>query len=316
MSHSSRSKAASIAAFKARQQAAFDAERARWQETRPGESGAAGDDIADFELDGALPSGATAVESPVPGSVWKILVEPGREVSAGETLIIVESMKMEIAVCAPVERLGARGALRRGPVRAARPGFGDHGGRMTLSLDIANLERLYVGGEATPGGIVREVYARIRARGVRPDWITLVDEEDAIAKARAAPRGRLYGIPFAVKDNIDVAGLPTTCACPEFAYVAERSATVVERLGAGRRDPDRQDQSRSVRHRPERNPLALWHPGELVQSRLHCRRIELRLGGRRRGRPRVLRARHRHRGLGARARRLQQHRRAQADARV
>ena len=101
---------------------------------------------------------------------------------------------------------------------------------MTLSFDIANLERLYVGGEATPGGIVREVYARIRARGVRPDWITLVDEEDAIAKARAAPRGRLYGIPFAVKDNIDVAGLPTTCACPEFAYVAERSAMVVERL--------------------------------------------------------------------------------------
>ncbi len=42
--------------------------------------------------------------------------------------------------------------------------------------------------------------------------------------------GPLYGIPFAVKDNIDVAGLPTTCACPEFAYVAERTATVVERL--------------------------------------------------------------------------------------
>ena len=51
------------------------------------------------ELDGAL--AATAVESPVPGSVWKILVEPGREVAEGETLIIVESMKMEIAVCAP-----------------------------------------------------------------------------------------------------------------------------------------------------------------------------------------------------------------------
>jgi allophanate hydrolase len=101
---------------------------------------------------------------------------------------------------------------------------------MTVSLDIANLERLYVGGEATPGGIVRQVYARIRAKGVRPDWITLVDEEDAIAKARAAPHGRLYGIPFAVKDNINVSGLPTTCACPEFAYVAERSATVVERL--------------------------------------------------------------------------------------
>jgi allophanate hydrolase len=101
---------------------------------------------------------------------------------------------------------------------------------MTVSLDIANLERLYTECEATPERIVREVYARIRARGVRPDWITLVEEERAIAKARAAPRGSLYGIPFAVKDNIDVAGLPTTCACPEFAYVPPRSATVVERL--------------------------------------------------------------------------------------
>jgi allophanate hydrolase len=98
---------------------------------------------------------------------------------------------------------------------------------MTVSLDIANLERLYAGGETTPEDIVREVYAHIGARGVRPDWITLVDEDAAVAKARAAPRGSLYGIPFAVKDNIDVAGLPTTCACPEFAYVAERSARVV-----------------------------------------------------------------------------------------
>jgi urea carboxylase len=93
--------AASIAAFKARQQAAFDAERARWQETRHDESAGNGNDAPDFELDGVLPPGAMAVESPVPGSVWKVLVEAGREVSEGETLIIVESMKMEIAVCAP-----------------------------------------------------------------------------------------------------------------------------------------------------------------------------------------------------------------------
>jgi allophanate hydrolase len=42
----------------------------------------------------------------------------------------------------------------------------------------------------------------------------------------------LYGIPFAVKDNIDVAGLPTTCACPEFAYTPERNAAVIDRLEA------------------------------------------------------------------------------------
>jgi len=101
---------------------------------------------------------------------------------------------------------------------------------MAVSLDIASLERLYASGEATPESIIREVYARIEAKGRRPDWITLVEEETATAKALAAPRGPLHGIPFAVKDNIDVAGLPTTCACPDFAYVADRSATVVERL--------------------------------------------------------------------------------------
>jgi urea carboxylase len=93
--------AESIAAFKAKQQAAFDAERGRWQETAGDTTLAIVDETPAFEADGALPFGATAVESPVPGSVWKVLVEPGSEVSAGETLIIVESMKMEIAVTAP-----------------------------------------------------------------------------------------------------------------------------------------------------------------------------------------------------------------------
>jgi len=101
---------------------------------------------------------------------------------------------------------------------------------MTFSLDIAALERLYASGEATPVDVVREIYARIWARGVEPDWITLVEEDTALVMAHAAPRGPLHGIPFAVKDNIDVAGLPTTCACPAFAYVPERSATAVKRL--------------------------------------------------------------------------------------
>ena len=52
------------------------------------------------------------------------------------------------------------------------------------------------------------------------------------ADPRAIARLPLYGIPFAVKDNIDVAGMPTTAACPAFSYVPERSATAVERLEA------------------------------------------------------------------------------------
>jgi urea carboxylase len=91
----------SIASFKARQQAAFNAERARWHQTSEETNAAASEAVIEVEVDEALPFGSTAVDSPVPGSVWKILVEPGSTVAEGEPLIIVESMKMEISVCAP-----------------------------------------------------------------------------------------------------------------------------------------------------------------------------------------------------------------------
>jgi allophanate hydrolase len=103
---------------------------------------------------------------------------------------------------------------------------------MSMSLDIASLKAAYASGALLAEDVIAEVYARIRTRGERPVWIALVDESLARERARAAPRGPLYGIPFAVKDNIDVAGLPTTCACPVFAYTPDRSATVVERLEA------------------------------------------------------------------------------------
>lgn len=59
----------------------------------------------------------------------------------------------------------------------------------------------------------------------------------------------LYGIPFAAKDNIDVAGFTTTAACPAFAYEATQDAVAVQRLKRGRRRAG-QDQSGPVRHRP------------------------------------------------------------------
>jgi allophanate hydrolase len=106
------------------------------------------------------------------------------------------------------------------------PALGDQ------SLDIEALTAGYASGALTPAGVIAEVYRRIGEMGERPVWITLVPMAQAIEKADRAPNGPLFGVPFAVKDNIDVAGLPTTCACPDFSYVPERSATVVERLEA------------------------------------------------------------------------------------
>ncbi len=89
-------------------------------------------------------------------------------------------------------------------------------------------------GAATPAETVAASYARIRAHGDPAVFITLRDEADAIAEAKAiaATDGRvpLYGVPFAVKDNIDVKGLPTTAACPAFAYEPSQDATCVARL--------------------------------------------------------------------------------------
>lgn len=101
-----------------------------------------------------------------------------------------------------------------------------------MKLDISTLKSAYAGGALTPEAVLDEVYSRIAARGERPVWITLVPKEKALAALARAPRGPLWGIPFAVKDNIDVAGLPTTAACPDFAHVPERSARVVELLEA------------------------------------------------------------------------------------
>ncbi len=89
--------------------------------------------------------------------------------------------------------------------------------------------------------------------------------------ASVATQMPLWGIPFAVKDNIDAAGLPTTAACPAFAYTPKVSATAVDRLLAAGAHPDRQDQPRPVRDRPGGRAHALSGAQECVRSRRSCR---------------------------------------------
>jgi urea carboxylase len=91
--------AESIQSFKSGQQAAFDAERKRWLES--GQLGYS--TISDAALptpsaESDLPAGTHAIESHVPGSIWKLAVACGARVRRGDTLVVVESMKMEVAV--------------------------------------------------------------------------------------------------------------------------------------------------------------------------------------------------------------------------
>ncbi|HEX7812039.1 MAG TPA: urea carboxylase, partial [Burkholderiales bacterium] len=94
--------AASIAAFKAKQQAAFEAERERWRAAGQADySAEEADADAAADVVGALPANGRAVASQLAGNVWKIPVKPGDRVAEGDALVIVESMKMEFPIAAP-----------------------------------------------------------------------------------------------------------------------------------------------------------------------------------------------------------------------
>lgn len=80
-----------------------------------------------------------------------------------------------------------------------------------------------------PTETIAAVYDRIESEPLNPVWISLVPRATALEMAAAAS-GPLAGAPFAVKDNIDVAGVPTTAGCPAYAYEPAAHATVVERL--------------------------------------------------------------------------------------
>ncbi|WP_421761526.1 urea carboxylase [Devosia sp.] len=87
-----------ITRFKTRQQAAFDAERQRWKDE--GLDSFIADDAGNGATEGEIPAGCFGVGSSVPGNVWKVLVETGTAVEAGQPVAIIESMKMEITVTA------------------------------------------------------------------------------------------------------------------------------------------------------------------------------------------------------------------------
>ena len=101
---------------------------------------------------------------------------------------------------------------------------------------VAEILDAYRAGKTTPADIVARSYARLRALNDPAIFISLREEKEALAEAEKLASGPrdlpLYGIPIAIKDNIDVRGLPTTAACPDFSYRPTNDATSVARLRA------------------------------------------------------------------------------------
>ena len=162
--------------------------------------------------------------------------------------------------------------------------------------------------------VIEHVYQQIEATGLRPVWISLVPRPEALARAAALSTANpeelpLYGVPFAVKDNIDVAGMATTAGCPAYSYQPAASATVVKLLEAagailiGKTNLD-QFATGLVGVRSPYGACASVFDDRYIAGRfqrgLSCRRGE--------GIGQLL-ARHRYRGLRARTCRLQQSRR-------
>lgn len=104
-----------------------------------------------------------------------------------------------------------------------------------IPLTFASLRQAYADG-IQPERVIEQVYARIEEVSDPNIFLCLFPKDDLLTEATALgaydETRPLWGVPFVIKDNIDVAGKPTTAACPEFAYIPEETAFVVRRLQA------------------------------------------------------------------------------------
>ncbi|MBE9065276.1 allophanate hydrolase [Leptolyngbya cf. ectocarpi LEGE 11479] len=107
-----------------------------------------------------------------------------------------------------------------------------------ILLTVSSLQKNYSKGSLTPVQVIKTIIAKLKQRGDDGIWTCTLSEETlseravALTNMSASQRSQLplWGIPFSVKDCIDVAGIPTSAACPAFAYNATHTNPVVQKL--------------------------------------------------------------------------------------
>jgi allophanate hydrolase len=105
-----------------------------------------------------------------------------------------------------------------------------------LGPSVARMLEAYRTGAATPSNVVEDFSDAVASRGDDGTWINVVDRDELRAAAEALEASPdawslpLYGIPFGVKDSIDVSGYPTTLACPDYAYTPDTTAPAIQAL--------------------------------------------------------------------------------------
>jgi allophanate hydrolase len=105
------------------------------------------------------------------------------------------------------------------------------------SLDLRTLSGLYQAGDCTPTQLISSLLKSLAACPDEAVWISTLPRSKLLSQAQSVETRKaagenlpLYGVPFAVKDSIDVAGQPTTAACPSYAYLPEVSSPVVQKM--------------------------------------------------------------------------------------
>lgn len=104
-----------------------------------------------------------------------------------------------------------------------------------FNLNITALHQAYENKDITPKALIHQLRQQALEQKDYNIWISLLDEEKldvylTYLEGKAIADLPLYGIPFAIKDNIDLAGTPTTAACPDFQYIPKQNAFVVDQL--------------------------------------------------------------------------------------